>query len=121
MGPMTDQPDLRHWHVRVTVAGQPLEPMLVRAALQRLGEERPFLKSASFTGTSAQVEFWDQGESLLDVASLALRMWSEHRASAGLPQWEVVGLEVLEKAAYEATDTPRPVPLGGGGLGSSFL
>lgn len=104
----------RHWHVRVTVAGNAMEPMLVRAALQRLGEERPFLTSAAFTGDSAQVEFWDEGDSLLDVASLALRLWAEHRESAGLPQWEVVGLEVIEKGAYETAHQARPVELGGG-------
>lgn len=105
----------RHWHVRVTVAGEPLEPLLVRAALQRLSEERPFLKSASFTRSTAHVEFWDQGDSLLDVASLALRLWTEHRESAGLPQWEVVGLEVLEKSAHESAANARPLELGGGG------
>lgn len=109
---MTGDLALRHWHVRVTVAGTALEPKLVRAALQRLGEERPFMKSASFTGSTAQVEFWDEGASLLDVASLALRLWSEHRDSAGLPEWEVVGLEVLEKAAYEGGDEGHPVKLG---------
>ena len=34
---------------------------------------------------------------MLDVASLAMRLWNEHRDSANLPSWEVVGLEVLEK------------------------
>ena len=27
-------------------------------------------------------------------------MWNEHRDSAGLPRWEVVGLEVLERSVY---------------------
>lgn len=106
---MTEEPDLRHWHVRVTVAGAAMEPLLVRGALQRLGEERPFLTSVSFTGGSAVVEYWDEGDSLLDVASLALRMWSEHRTSAGLPEWEVVGLEVLEKGAFEAAPAGKHV------------
>ena len=98
----------RHWHIRVTVAGDPVEPLLVRSALRRLSEERPFLESMNFTTSMAQVEFWDEGDSMLDVASLALRMWNEHRESAGLPRWEVVGLEVVEKTVK---DTPggRPV------------
>ena len=40
---------------------------------------------------------------MLDVASLALRLWNEHRESAGLPRWEVVGLEVVERAGDPAT------------------
>jgi hypothetical protein len=92
----------RHWHIRITVAGEPVEPLLVRSALRRLSDERPFLESMNFTGSSASIEFWDQGDSLLDVASLALRLWSEHRDSAGLPKWEVVGLEVMEKSVRQA-------------------
>lgn len=109
---MTGERAPRHWHVRVTVAGDAMEPMLVRGALQRLSEERPFLQSAAFTDTSAQVSYWDEGNSLLDVSSLALRMWSEHRETAGLPQWEVVGLEVVEKVAYERAPAGRHVELG---------
>lgn len=93
---------VRHWHVTLTVAGAPVEPLLVRAALTRLGEERPFFDSLRSTGRTAEVQFWDEGESMLDVASLAMRLWNEHRASANLPDWEVVGLEVLEKTVRMA-------------------
>ena len=92
---------VRHWHVTVTVAGEPVEPMLARAAVQRLSEERPFLDSVSSTATSAEIQFWDEGESMLDVASLAMRLWNEHRDSATLPPWEVVGLEILERDLRE--------------------
>jgi hypothetical protein len=88
----------RLWHVTVTVAGNTVEPLLVRSALSRLAEQRPFIDSMSFTGDSAELQFWDEGDSMLDVASLALRLWTEHRESAGLPSWEVVGLEVVEKS-----------------------
>jgi hypothetical protein len=87
--------------VAITLSGEPVEPMLVRAALLRLSEERPFLESMRFSGERAEIQFWDEGESMLDVASLALRLWSEHRDSAGLPRWEVVGLEVVEKSVRE--------------------
>ena len=92
---------VRHWHVTVTVAGEPLEPLMARAALQRLSEDRPFLDSVSTTGDSAEIRFWDQGSSMLDVASLAMRLWAEHRESANLPDWEVVGLEVVEKSVHD--------------------
>lgn len=96
---------VRHWHVTVTVAGAPLEPLLARRALQRLHEDRPFLDSATTTGESAEIRFWDQGETMLDVASLAMRLWAEHRESANLPDWEVVGLEVVEKSVHDRRHT----------------
>ncbi len=92
----------RLWYVAVTVAGEAVEPLLVRSALARLAEERPFIDQVEFTNESAQLCYWDEGESLLDVASLALRLWVEHRESAGLPSWEVVGLEVVEKSVHDA-------------------
>jgi hypothetical protein len=95
--PEDDRPE-RHWHVTLTVSGAPVEPALVRAALLRLSEERPFLDSMRFATDAAELQFWDEGESMLDVASLALRLWDEHRDSAGLPRWEVVGLEVVEES-----------------------
>lgn len=92
----------RLWHVTVTVAGDAVAPLLVRSALNRLTEERPFIDSVGFTGEGATLTYWDEGDSLLDVASLGLRLWDEHRDSAGLPSWEVVGLEVVEKSVHDA-------------------
>lgn len=94
--------DARHWHVTLTLAGEPVEPMLVRAALLRLSEERPFLDSLKFAKDSAEIQFWDQGATMLDIASLALRLWAEHRDTAGLPRWEVVGLEVVERSVRDS-------------------
>jgi hypothetical protein len=94
--------DVRLWHVTLTVAGELVEPMLVRAALSRLREERPFIDTVEYTGAGAQLQFWDEGDAMLDVASLALRLWAEHRESAGLPHWEIVGLEVVEKSVRDA-------------------
>jgi hypothetical protein len=88
---------LRHWHVTLTLAGEPVEPMIIRSAMGRLESERPFLDSVKATGDRAEISFWDEGENMLDVASLAMRLWNEHRESANLPNWEVIGLEILEK------------------------
>ncbi|WP_310964205.1 hypothetical protein [Nocardioides terrisoli] len=93
--------DARHWHVTLTLAGEPVEPVLLRAALLRLSKERPFLDSMRFGRDSVELQFWDQGEAMLDVASLALRLWDEHRDSARLPRWEVVGLEVVEQSVRD--------------------
>ena len=110
------QRETRHWHITVTVAGAAMEPALVRAALLRLSEERPFMSSMRYAGDRAEVAFWDEGESMLDVASLALRLWSEHRVSANLPAWEVVGLEVLDAFLYDggrpgASVSPTLIPI----------
>lgn len=99
----------RLWHVTLTLAGDPVEPMLVRAALSRLREERPFIDAVEFTGTGAELRFWDEGSAMIDVASLALRLWSEHRHSAGLPSWEIVGLEVVERSVREARRAPGQI------------
>ena len=78
-----------------------MEPLIVRSAMQRLNEERPFLDSVISNGKSVEIQFWDQGENMLDIASLAMRLWNEHRESARLPNWEVVGLEIVEKDLRE--------------------
>src|SRR5690348_17171873 len=101
----------RLWHVTVTVAGTAVEPRLVRSALTRLAEERPFMESTGGTAESAEVTYWDEGDSLLDVASIALRLWAEHRDSAGLPHWEVVGLEVVEKPVHDTRTHGGPAAI----------
>lgn len=87
----------RLWHVTLSVAGRPMEEAMVARALQRLSEQRPILHSLRCSRDHAEVQFWEEGETLLDVASLSLRVWMEHRDSAGLPRWEVVGLEIVER------------------------
>ncbi len=93
---------VRHWHVTLTLSGEAAEPLIVRGAMQRLNEERPFLDSVVSTAGSVEIQFWDEGESMLDVASLAMRLWNEHRESAKLPHWEVVGLEIVAKDLRES-------------------
>lgn len=101
----------RLWYVSLTVSGEVVEPLMVRAALARLAEERPFIDSVEYTADTAQIGYWDEGDTLLDVASLALRLWAEHRESAGLPLWEVVGLEALEKQLHDARTLTNPMGL----------
>ena len=81
----------------VTVAGPETELFVVRRALRRLAEERPFLASLRYTADRAELCYWEQAETLVDAGSLALRLWNEHRESSGLPPWEVMGLEVCER------------------------
>ncbi len=90
----------RLWHVTVTVAGDEVEPLIVRNALRRLSDQRPFLLSLKYAGGRAEIKYWEEAESLLDASSLALRIWDEYRDTATLPRWEVVALEVLERQVF---------------------
>jgi hypothetical protein len=86
--------------VTITISGDSMEPLMIRAALGRLVEERPFLSSVRYSQDTAEICYWDEGDSLVDVGSLALRLWNEHRESARLPVWEVVGLEIVERPVH---------------------
>ena len=91
---------IRLWHVTVTVAGDSVEPLIVRNALRRLSDQRPCLHALTYNAARAEIQYWEEADTLLDASSLALRVWNEHRDSAGLPRWEVVGLEVLERSVF---------------------
>lgn len=91
-------PDLPLWFVTVTFAGEPVPDEELRAGLLRLTEERPFLASARYGQGRVEVRYWDEAENIDDAAALALRLWFEHRDSAGLPNWHVVALEVLDRS-----------------------
>lgn len=101
----------RLWHVTLSVAGQPMEEALVARALQRLSEQRPILHGLRCSADHAEVQFWEEGETLLDAASVALRVWMEHRDSAGLPRWEVVGLEVVEQEIHASRGATAGAPV----------
>ena len=92
------------WHVRLSVGGgeQPLAD--VRAAMERLSEERPFMLSGRYGGELAEFSYWEEAADCAAAAALALRLWGEHRRSAGLPDWSVCGLEVLSREEYVRRD-----------------
>ena len=101
----------RLWHVTLTVAGAELEPLIVRNALRRLSEQRPFLHSLRYAGARAEIQYWEEADDLIDASSLALRVWNEHRDTAGLPRWSVVGLEVLERQVFLSRGLEQSVML----------
>jgi hypothetical protein len=103
--------DARLWHVTVTLSGATHDPDVVSEALSRLAEERPFLHALRYASSTAEISYWEQAEAMVDAASLALRVWNEHRGSAGLPDWQVVGLEVLERNTFRrrAHESAAPV------------
>lgn len=105
-----EQPAL--WFVTVTVSGPRLPPGVVRDGLRRLSEERPFLVSAGYAGTRAEVRYWDESMDVEGAVVQALRMWSDHEQSAGLPPWRVVGLEVVDRETARrrwTTSSAQPV------------
>lgn len=90
-----DEPAL--WFVTITVSGERVPPESVYEALQRLSLEQPFLVSAGYASTRAEVRYWDESVDIKGAVDQALSLWSEHRESAQLPHWKVVGVEVVDK------------------------
>jgi hypothetical protein len=86
------------WHVTLTVGGDSHPTEEVRAALERLSAERPFMLSGRYGADRAEFSYWEEADDLADAAALALRLWGEHRRTAGLPVWAVRGLEVMSRA-----------------------
>lgn len=104
--------DLPLWHVTVTYAGCPVDAADLRVGLQRLTQESPFLASARYSNDRVELRYWDEAEDVDDAAAMALRLWSEHRASTGLPAWRVVGLEVLDRETLRSRGERGLVPSG---------
>ncbi len=100
---------VRLWHVTVTVSGDPMPLSVIHDALTRLHKERPFLHSLRYDEARVELSYWEEGEEMVDAASLALRVWNEHRVSADLPPWKVVGLEVVEQETYQSRHTATPL------------
>ncbi|TAK68895.1 MAG: hypothetical protein EPO13_08970 [Actinomycetota bacterium] len=85
------------WHVTVTVCGQLVPAAEIRAGLQRLADEHPFLLAARYAPDRAEIHYWEEGPDVRVVTELAMDVWEAHRGSAGLPDWHVVGVEVLDR------------------------
>lgn len=88
------------WFVTLTVSGDPVPAEVARAALQRLAHERPFFVALRYRSDRAELQYWEEAGSLLEAASLAVRLWAQHRVSAALPPWRVVGVEVLDRETH---------------------
>ena len=103
------------WHVTLTVAGEPVPEPEIRVGLERLSQEHPFLLSGRYAVGRAEVRYWEEAPDAGTVASLALRLWADHRASALLPDWHVVGVEVVDRETFRTRGrtTMSPVSLVG--------
>ncbi len=90
----------RLWHVTLSVSGRRAPAAEVRRALEQLAHDHPFLLTSRYADDHAEIRYWEEARDLHDAAAVALRLWGEHRQTAGLPPWEIVGLEVIDRATY---------------------
>ena len=90
------------WHVTLTVAGAGVPEPEIRIGLERLSHEHPFLLSGRYGVDRAEVRYWEEAPDAGTVTSLALRLWDDHRDSSGLPDWSVVGVEVVDRATFHS-------------------
>jgi hypothetical protein len=112
---LTDLPRLWHITLRVSGAQTPLQD--VRRGLEQLAHDHPFLLTSRYAGDHAEIRYWEEARDLHDAAAVALRLWGEHRRSAQLPPWEIVGLEVVDRDTYhqrlaEGYGPPPATPVG---------
>jgi len=112
MGAEGVQPDSM-WHVTLTMGGDSHALDELLAALERLSDERPFLLSGRYAGDRVELRYWEEAQDCHDACALALRLWFDHRQSAGLPNWSVLGLEVLTREEHQRRDNAIVVPAGG--------
>lgn len=97
----TEAKDLpRLWHVTLSVSGEPAPLPELRRALEQLAHDHPFLLTSRYAPDHAEIRYWEEARDLHDAAAVALRLWGEHRRTAGLPAWEIVGLEVIDRETY---------------------
>ncbi|KUJ70710.1 hypothetical protein ACZ90_02150 [Streptomyces albus subsp. albus] len=108
----------RLWHVTLSISGAEAPLGEVRQALRRLAHDHPFLMISRYAADHAEIRYWEEARDLHDAAAVALRLWGEHRSSAQLPPWEIVGLEVIDRETYhqriaEGYGPPPAAPVGG--------
>lgn len=90
----------RLWHVVLSVAGKATPLDELRAGLERLAHDHSFFLTARYAADHAEIRYWEQARDLHDAAAMALRLWGEHKVTANLPPWEIVGLEVVDRPTY---------------------
>ncbi|MEV7125909.1 hypothetical protein [Streptomyces sp. NPDC093260] len=107
----------RLWHITLRVSGARTPVQEVRRGLEQLAHDHPFLLTSRYADDHAEVRYWEEARDLHDAAAVALRLWGEHRRTAQLPPWEIVGLEVVDRDAYhqrlaEGYGPPPATPVG---------
>ncbi|MFG3494091.1 hypothetical protein [Streptomyces sp. NPDC047928] len=116
-GHTPDRPVSKLWHITLSVSGPEAPLKEVRRALEQLAHDHPFLLTSRYANDHAEIRYWEEARDLHDAAAVALRLWGEHRQSAKLPPWEIVGLEVIDRETYhlriaEGYGPPPAAPVG---------
>ncbi|MFF4171184.1 hypothetical protein [Streptomyces sp. NPDC001744] len=111
------RPVSRLWHITLSVSGVESPLKEVRRGLEQLAHDHPFLLTSRYAGDHAEIRYWEEARDLHDAAAVALRLWGEHRQTAKLPPWEIVGLEVIDRETYhqriaEGYGPPPAAPVG---------
>ena len=88
------------WHITLSVSGSEAPLTEVRRGLEQLAHDHPFLLTSRYAADHAEIRYWEEARDLHDAAAIALRLWGEHKATAKLPPWEIVGLEVIDRETY---------------------
>lgn len=95
------RPDSRSmWHITLTVAGPAVPEPVIKSALERLSDEHPFLLSGRYAADRAEVRYWEEASDVATALRMAVLLWDEHAASAQLPPWRVVGVEVVDRETF---------------------
>ncbi|MGW2176614.1 hypothetical protein ACWCXX_00700 [Streptomyces sp. NPDC001732] len=107
----------RLWHITLSVSGEATPLKEVRRGLEQLAHDHPFLLTSRYADDHAEIRYWEEAQNLHDAAAVALRLWGEHRSTARLPPWEIVGLEVIDRETYhqrvaEGYGPPPAAPVG---------
>ncbi|MCX4551132.1 hypothetical protein OG204_11475 [Streptomyces sp. NBC_01387] len=105
------------WHITLSVSGPAAPLKEVRRGLEQLAHDHPFLLTSRYADDHAEIRYWEEARDLHDAAAVALRLWGEHRSTAKLPPWEIVGLEVIDRETYhlriaEGYGPPPAAPVG---------
>ncbi|MER6910901.1 hypothetical protein ABT354_04390 [Streptomyces sp. NPDC000594] len=112
-----DRTPSKLWHITLSVSGEEAPLKEVRRGLEQLAHDHPFLLTSRYANDHAEIRYWEEARDLHDAAAVALRLWGEHRATAQLPPWTIVGLEVIDRQTYhqriaEGYGPPPASPVG---------
>lgn len=112
--PPIDQDNARRmWHITVLVMGSPKPMDHVRAALERLNHEHPFLLEARYAPDRAEIRYWEEAQDMASAAQIGSRMWGDLEEPARLPSWDVIDLRVRDRETYLEQRSLRSIPLEG--------
>jgi hypothetical protein len=89
------------WHVTITLHGKPQLSQRLAESLRSLAFAHGIGLSARYSTDTVELRYWDEGHDCRVVAGHGLDLWDEHRVSSELPNWVVVGVEVLDRQFFQ--------------------